>query len=82
MKDYLKKITRNKNGFKAEFSNGAYTFNEDAASFFMIMQDKNASLEEVEAYIKMGRKVDAAHDYDEIERILFTFKSSANHNAA
>lgn len=81
MKNYLKKITRDKNGFKAEFSNGAYTFNEDCASFFMIMQDKDASLEEVEAYIKMGRQIDAAHDYDEIERILFTFKSTAS-NAA
>jgi hypothetical protein len=78
-KKYLKEIKRTGDKFLATYMDGTTSTSHDAASFWMIMQEKGATLEEVEAYIKMGRQVDPQHEYDEIERILKAQQEATNY---
>ncbi len=69
---YLKKITAGEK-FRAYFVNGQATDSYDVASFFMMMGDKEAKPEDLPGYIKLGRMLDFAKPWDEIEEIAKTF---------
>ncbi len=70
---FLKSATHGASGFYGQFSSGAVTTSHEAASFFMVMQDKGANADELDAYIRMGQMVDPSKDWKEIKRIARTF---------
>jgi hypothetical protein len=70
---YLTQVSRSPNGFLAKLTNGATTTSHDAASFFMVMQDKGVTAEHLESHIGLGEMVDTGHDWQEIRRIAATF---------
>lgn len=74
---YLKSASWGPPGFSAEFTNGETTKSVEAAHFFMKMQDKGASPDELRGYIQIGRMTDPDHDWEEIKRIADTFKDAA-----
>lgn len=58
---------------KIVFLNGAVSTDLKCGSFFMMMQDKDATLEEAKAYAKIGPLASPGVDWDEINRILASF---------
>lgn len=70
---YLKRAANGPSGFSASFTNGASTKSSNAANFFIMMQGKGAAPEELAGYIHVGKMVDPANDWAEIQRIAVTF---------
>ena len=74
MSTYLKSVSNHKrDGFHAVFVNGIETRSSNAARFFMMMQDKGKSIEDVFSYIKLGKMLEPDNDWNEIGRIALTF---------
>lgn len=58
---------------RTTFSSGATSEDLQCAQFFMTMQDRGMSLDEVRAYAKAGPQLVPTVDWDEIGRVLATF---------
>lgn len=61
--------TDKQTGFNAKFSSGATTTDHKIACFFQIMQDKQATTEDIQSYIDIGRITDRFQNWTEIQRI-------------
>lgn len=74
-KGFIKEISGTPGSGKADivFSSGAKSDDLQCAQFFMTMQDKGMSLDEMRAYAKVGPMLSPTVDWNEINRVLETF---------
>lgn len=72
---FLKKVAGVLGSGKAliTYTSGATSTDLMCAQFFMAMQDRDATIEEVRAYVKVGHLFQPDCDWNEAERILNTF---------
>lgn len=70
--EFLKQVDANlKTGeFTAKFFNGKTTNNKTVAAFYMMMQDKDADIDEAKSYISLGKQIDPFKPWDEISEVL------------
>jgi hypothetical protein len=55
------------------YSSGAISTDCRVAQFFLTLQEKEASIGDVQSHTMLGKKVDFQTDWSEAERILKTF---------
>ena len=73
---------KRKPAFRATFTNDIETNDISVASFFMIMQDKHATPDEIQEYITIGKIVDPFQKWTEIQRIADSLAPRAKEPAA
>lgn len=73
--NFIKEISGTPGSGNADivFSSGATSKDLQCAQFFMTMQDKGMSLDEMRAYAKVGPQLSPSVDWNEINRVLDTF---------
>ena len=59
---------------KTLFESGAVSTDLKCAQFFMMLQDKDASLAEAKGFVQIGKMVQQDVDWGEISRVLATFE--------
>ncbi len=62
---------------KFTFTNGTVSNDLKCAQFFMTMEDRGASIEEMRGYANIGPMVSPTVDWDEVSRVLNTFEAAA-----
>jgi len=76
---YLKEVSGVPGSGEGQFTfvNGAISNDLKCAQFFMTMQDRGASIEEMRSYANIGPMVSPGVDWDEVKRVLDTFEAAA-----
>jgi hypothetical protein len=67
------RIYRNIERCEITYQNGTKSSDGSVAQFFKIMEDRQYDCDDIMAYIKLGRRIDPAKNWDEAERIINTF---------
>lgn len=62
---------------KAEFTSGAISTDLRCAQFFMTMQDRKSTLDDVDAYAAIGHMIQPDVDWKEIKRVAESFRKSS-----
>lgn len=72
---FLKEVTvKGPNQFLATYKSGATSCNLRVAKFFMLLQDRGENMNQAKSTIALGKKVDFQTDWDEVDRIMASFK--------